>query len=56
MVRFNMKRFKKYPNWKQKYSTTKIIKELVREFSNKILCPLKIIKFEPVIKLNYISI
>ena len=30
----NMKRFKKkYPNWKQKYSTTKIIKELVREFS-----------------------
>ena len=30
----NMKKFKKkYPNWKQKYSTLKIIKELIEEFS-----------------------
>jgi CDP-paratose 2-epimerase len=30
----NMKKFKqKYPKWKQKYSTTKIIKELIKEFS-----------------------
>ena len=30
----SMKKFKKrYPNWKQKYSTYKIIKELVKEFS-----------------------
>ena len=30
----NMKKFKKqYPNWKQKYSTLKIIKELVEELS-----------------------
>ena len=30
----SMKKFKKkYPSWKQKYSTTKIIKELVKEFS-----------------------
>tara|TARA_X000000950_G_scaffold228078_1_gene275470 strand:+ start:774 stop:1853 length:1080 start_codon:yes stop_codon:yes gene_type:complete len=32
----SMKKFKKdYPNWKQKYSTTKIIKELILEFSSK---------------------
>ena len=32
----NMKKFKKrYPNWKQKFSTTKIIKELVEKFSDK---------------------
>ena len=31
----DMKKFKKtYPKWKQKYSTTKIIKELIQEFSN----------------------
>ena len=30
----NMKKFKKkYPNWKQRYSTSKIIKELIEEFS-----------------------
>jgi len=30
----DMKKFKKkYPKWKQKYSTLKIIKELIREFS-----------------------
>ena len=30
----DMKKFKKtYPKWKQKYSTTKIIKELIQEFS-----------------------
>ena len=30
----NMKKFKKkYPNWKQRYSTLKIIKELIQEFS-----------------------
>ena len=30
----NMKKFKKhYPEWKQKYSTTKIIKELINQFS-----------------------
>ena len=30
----NMKKFKKkYPNWKQKYSTHKIVKELVKQFS-----------------------
>jgi len=30
----SMKKFKKkYPKWKQKYSTSKIIKELIREFS-----------------------
>ena len=30
----NMRKFKKkYPNWKQEYSTSKIIKELVKEFS-----------------------
>ncbi|MBL6861291.1 MAG: NAD-dependent epimerase/dehydratase family protein [Candidatus Pelagibacter bacterium] len=30
----NMKKFKKkYPNWRQKYSTARIIKELVKEFS-----------------------
>ena len=30
----NMGKFKKkYPNWRQKYSTSKIIKELVKEFS-----------------------
>ena len=32
----SMKKFKKrYPNWKQKYSTYKIIKELVQQFSTK---------------------
>tara|TARA_X000001036_G_C20674370_1_gene803611 strand:+ start:1053 stop:2108 length:1056 start_codon:yes stop_codon:yes gene_type:complete len=32
----DMKKFKKkYPKWKQKYSTSKIIEELVEEFSNK---------------------
>jgi CDP-paratose 2-epimerase len=31
----DMKKFKnKYPRWKQKYSTLRIIKELIREFSN----------------------
>ena len=31
----NMKKFKKdYPGWKQKYSTEKIIKELIVQFSN----------------------
>ena len=30
----NMKKFKKdYPKWRQKYSSLKIIKELVRKFS-----------------------
>ena len=32
----NMKKFKRdYPNWKQKYSTEKIIKELIVQFSKK---------------------
>ena len=31
----NMKKFRKdYPNWKQKYSTQKIIKELVEKFTS----------------------
>ena len=31
----NMKKFKKdFPNWKQKYSTIKIIKELINQFSS----------------------